>query len=352
MRCLAFGVATALLALRISAAERTFNFGDFPIDQSPTNFRNVVVGNDRPGEWKVLLDEEPPLLEPLTPKAPSLTRRAVLAQDGRDPDEHHFPMLVFDRDSYGDFELTTRFKIVGGAAEQVAGIVFHFQNRSNFYVVCASALANTFRCYKIQDGVFRPPLGVDTQISKGAWHELTVRCDGPRITCSLDGVPAIKLIDNAWGAKAGKIGFWTKSDSVSYFGDTRITYQTREILAQTLVREMARDYPRLLDLKVFAIQTNGGLPSVVGSKDEKEIGQAGGKVEGDVINRGTSYYGKQQGTVLLILPLRDRNGDPIAAVRLVMKSFPGQTEDNAVVRARPIVKQMQARVQTLEELLR
>jgi hypothetical protein len=49
--------------------------------------------------------------------------------------------------------------------------------------------------------------------------------------------------------------------------------------------------------------------------------------------------------------LRDRNGESIAAVRVVMKSFPGQTEDNAIVRAQPILKLMQPRVQSLETLL-
>jgi hypothetical protein len=49
--------------------------------------------------------------------------------------------------------------------------------------------------------------------------------------------------------------------------------------------------------------------------------------------------------------LRDRNGDTIAAVRVVMKSFPGQTEANAIVRAAPIVRQLQARVQSLEDLV-
>jgi hypothetical protein len=52
------------------------------------------------------------------------------------------------------------------------------------------------------------------------------------------------------------------------------------------------------------------------------------------------------------MPLRDRNGDPIAATRLVMESFAGQTQQNALARARPIVKEMQARVQSLDELVR
>jgi hypothetical protein len=38
-------------------------------------------------------------------------------------------------------------------------------------------------------------------------------------------------------------------------------------------------------------------------------------------------------------------------VRVVMKSFWGQTEQNAVVRATPIVKVLQARIQSLDDLV-
>jgi hypothetical protein len=51
------------------------------------------------------------------------------------------------------------------------------------------------------------------------------------------------------------------------------------------------------------------------------------------------------------MPLRDRNGDSIAAALLKMKSFPGQTEQNALGRAQPIVREMQDKVQSLQDLL-
>jgi len=89
---------------------------------------------------------------------------------------------------------------------------------------------------------------------------------------------------------------------------------------------------------------------VIGSNNEKEIGQAGGRAEQDVLDRGTMYYAKGKESVSVTLPLRYRNGNPAAAVCVVMKSFPGQTEQNAIVRAMPIVKEMQARVQTAGEL--
>jgi DNA-binding IclR family transcriptional regulator len=88
----------------------------------------------------------------------------------------------------------------------------------------------------------------------------------------------------------------------------------------------------------------------VASKNEDEIGQPGTKTEHEVIARGETYYGKEHDAVSVIMPLRDRNGDAMAAVRVVMKSFPGQTEENAIVRAAPIVKSMQEQIRSIEDL--
>jgi hypothetical protein len=336
--------AAALLALPVVAVDRVLKFSDSPVDQEPSGFRSLVIGAGKPGDWKVVREDD---------SGASGTNQAstVLAQTARDPQGNHFPVLIFDKESYGDFRLSTRFKIVGGAMEQAAGIVFRFQNESNFYLVGASVLGNSFRCYKVDNGVWKPPFGPEMEISKGTWHDLVVQCEGTRILCSLDGNDAIKLIDNSTAGSAGKVGFWTKSDSVSHFLDTTISYTPSEMLAKTLVRQALQEYPRVLGLKVFAERTRGEGPSIIASKDETEIGQAGGKAESDVILNGTSYYSKDKESVTVTLPLRDRNGDPIAAVRIVMKTFPGQTEDNAVVRAKPIVKLMQAQVKSREELL-
>jgi hypothetical protein len=334
------------------AAERQFKFEKFAIDQCPTGFVSVVVGEDKPGDWKVVLQDAPPVLEPLTPKAEVLTRQAVLTETGRKPRSNHFPTLIFDKETYGDFTLTTRFRIDGGTLEQVAGAVFHFQNESNYYLVCADALQKNFRCYKVENGVFRPPYGADMEVATGVWHDLRIECESSRILCSLDGKDVIKLIDSTFAGKSGKVGFWTKSDSVTYFGDTKITYATQEHLAQALVRDALKEYPRVVGIRIFAASTNGGPALIVGSVDESELGQPGGSTVEAVISQGTSYYSKDDSNATVTMPLRDRNGDPIAAVRIVMKSFPGQTMDNARVRAEPIVKQIQKGVLTLHDLLR
>ena len=79
--------------------------------------------------------------------------------------------------------------------------------------------------------------------------------------------------------------------------------------------------------------------------------QGAHEVERQVIEKGAPFYGKGKDSVVVTMPLHDRNGDVIAAVRIGMKTFRGQTEQNALVRAVPIVQEMQGRIQTVEDLV-
>lgn len=345
-----FVLTLAVLALPAGAAELKFDFSQFPANQAPTGFRSVVAGEGQPGDWKIVLDEIPPLLPPLTDQAPVVTKRAVLAQLAQDATDEHFPILIYEGETFTDFTLTTRFKTVKGEKEQMAGVVFRLQDERNFYVVRASSLGNTFRFYKVVDGQRGPPIGPQIEIPKGVWHELAVECKGNQIRCLLNGKEALPALGDNSFAK-GKIGFWTKSDSVSYFADTRITYTATEPLAHKLVRDTLVQYPRVRDLKIFAPKGEAKTLQVVGAKQKADLGQAAGATERKVLDEGQPRLVRGKGIVTIVMPLRDRNGDTIAAARVTLESFVGQTENNALARVLPIVKGMQARITTLEELV-
>jgi len=339
---------SVLLSLRASGAERVFNFGEVPSETLPAGFKSVLVGEGKPGEWKIVMDDVPPLLAPQTDKAPAVSKRAVLAQVSQDPTDERFPVLVLGDETFDEFLLTTRFKLVSGTVEQMAGIAFRFQDEKNFYVIRVSGLGTNISFYKVVDGQRVDAFRLAVEVPSGVWHELSVECKGNQIICLLNGKKAMPTFtDN--NAKPGKIALWTKSDSVTYFTDTKISYTRREIPALAIARDMLAKYPRLRGLTIYTLDAVGE-PKIVASKTESEVGSPGGKVEKDCITSGAIYYGKEDKTVSVVMPLRDRNGDPIAATRLVMESFAGQTQQNALARAMPIVKAMQARVQSLDEL--
>jgi hypothetical protein len=338
-----------LVSLAAFAAEKKFDFSEARQGEQPDGFRSAVTGQGRPGKWAVILDDAPPPMELLSPEAKSIFKRSVLAQLSEDPTDEHFPVLILEEEVFGDFSLTTKFKTVRGKVEQMAGLAFRIANETNYYVVRASSLGNTFRFYKVLDGQRGPPVGPEIVIPSGVWHELSVKCKGNQVICSLDGKELINITDRANPFTLGKIGFWTKSDSVSFFADMKIRYVPREMPAQALVSDMLRKYPRLLDVKIYVAGSNAP-PRLVATKKDADPDRPPGEAEQAVLTKGSIYYGHDRGYVSITMPLRDRNGDVIAAARVVMKSFAGQTEQNALARATPLVKEIQERVQSFADL--
>jgi hypothetical protein len=338
-----------LWAGAISGAEQWLEFSRGKVGETPKGFLSLVAGEGPPGEWKIVLDDMPTMMESITGQAPVSKQHPVLAQVSRDRTDERFPLLIYDEEPFTDFKLTTKFRIVDGVAEQIAGVVFRFQNVSNFYYVRASAQSGTIYFFKVVDGERSPPIGSRTNVAAGVWHELAVECKGTQIRVRFNGNEAMPMLEDRSFAK-GKVGFWTKSDAVTYFGDTQLSFTSREILAQLLVRDAFRKYNRLRGLKIYAVQTNETQARIIASLDAKEVGQAAPKEEQDVLTRGTIYYGKGPSEVVVTMPLRDVNGDVAAAVRVVMNTFSGQTERNAIVRALPVVKMMEPRVQRTADL--
>ena len=66
----------------------------------------------------------------------------------RDKTDERFPILVYDEETFADFTLTTRFKIVDGEVEQMAGIAFGILDDKNYSYVRASALGGTFSLFR------------------------------------------------------------------------------------------------------------------------------------------------------------------------------------------------------------
>ncbi|HYG22286.1 MAG TPA: family 16 glycoside hydrolase [Verrucomicrobiae bacterium] len=329
-------LAVALWTCAVVGAGRSISFEADSAGGLPKGFSSVLLGHGKAGEWRVIAEDGGP-------------EKEIVAQMSRELLGQRFPVLLMD-EVVADFKLSIRFKIVAGTLEQSAGLVFRYQNPSNYFVVRADALANSFRCFKVENGLVKPAIGPEVPVTKNEWHTLVVQSEGTRILCALNGQELVKLIDST-ARRTGRIGLWTKSDTIAQFASLRMNYTPHEPIAKALVRDALRDYPRVLDLSIFARRAEETMPVIIASKQVDQIGTPGSVSEAETIKTGNRYFGRSKDAVIVVLPLRDRNGDPMAAVRVRMKAFPGQTEDNAVIRAQPIVKAMEGRAQTLEELL-
>ncbi len=339
-----------MLGWSAAGAELRFNFGDLAVDGGLTNFHAAVFGEGGPAAWKILPGEAPSAFAPVTPGAKAATGGSVLAQTSQNPADRRFPMFIYDGEKFRDFRFSTQFKIVSGVIEQMAGMVLRYQNASNFYVVRVSALGRNVRFYSVVDGVLSQPIGPACAVGAGEWHELAVQCEGTHITVWLDGQPAMPTLANGTFAE-GKIGFWTKSDAVSYFANARVDYTPIVPAAQVLINKILEREPRILNLQIYTL-CGTNATRILASKDLAERGQPGTDAELAAIQSGTVSMGRDHRDVLVTMPLHDHNGEYIAAVRVKLRSFFGETDNNAVMRAKIILNLMEEFGTSAEDLLK
>jgi hypothetical protein len=240
--------------------------------------------------------------------------------------------------------------MVAGAVEQMAGLAFRIQDADNYYVVRANAQDGNVRFYKFVQGARSEPIGPKLPVAKGEWHELSVACKGSQIRVFLNGREVIPALTDT-SFSSGRVGFWTKSDSVSHFAGARVLYTPREKLAEVLVRDAMRKFDRLKNLQVIAPTAGSREPIVVASSAPADLGRPAADAHRQCLAAGTPFYLKDGKVAIVTLPLRDQNGDVAAAVQVTMESFPGQTQANAFTRAKPVLRLMEARVTTQKELV-
>ena len=143
--------------------------------------------------------------------------------------DNRFPILVYDKAAAIDADISVRFQVVSGSIDQAAGIVWRYRDANTYYVVRANALEDNVVLYKVEAGV-RTDLpvkgkgrtyGAQAPVLKKAWNILAVRARGALFAVSLNGMPLYEVEDSTFVA-AGKIGLWTKADSVTLFKDLSI----------------------------------------------------------------------------------------------------------------------------------
>jgi hypothetical protein len=316
------------------AAERTIDFTQLPVGPAPTNFLSGITGDGAPGTWKIVERDG---------------KRALSQMDLVSIDEH-FPVLLLNDEVFADFTVTTHFKIIGGDKEQMAGLAFRAKDERSYYVLRVSALGNNVRFYKFLGGLRSTPIGPEVKLSRDEWHGLTVVCEGNKIYTYLDGKEAIPTITDTSFIK-GKIGLLTKSDAQVLFANLHIEYTPHLPFAQALVKEMMEKYPKknILGLKIYSMQAD--KPRVIAATNAKEMNEEGGDFELKTIKGANGFCTRDKNQIDILLPLRDRNGEVAAAVKFALKPFPGETQDAAWGRCKPIQATMEDRMQAVNNLL-
>jgi hypothetical protein len=185
-----------------------FNFDQDTVGQTPAGFTSYATGDGPAGKWvaQVMAD------------APS--GKQVVVQTDADATDNRFPVLIADKEDYADVDVSVKGKAISGKGDQGIGLVFRFRDPQSYYVVRANALENNVRLYKMVDGRRKQFAGADVQVTSGQWHTLRVVARGDHIICYFDGQKVIDVHDATYAQ--GKVGLWTKADSVTAFDDLTV----------------------------------------------------------------------------------------------------------------------------------
>src|SRR5215510_9418272 len=109
-----------------------------------------------------------------------------------------------------------KFKPISGREDASGGIVFRFAE-GRYYVVRANALEDNFRLYTYDRGRRQIATARVKAPALGQWHTVRLIAVADRMQAWLDGTLYLDHRDARF--KAGKVGLWTKADSITAFDD-------------------------------------------------------------------------------------------------------------------------------------
>lgn len=134
----------------------------------------------------------------------------------------YFPIAVMNE--VADFRngaITLRFKGVAGRIDQAAGILFNVQPNGDYLTLRANPLEDNLVLWQYVKGKRSSVKWVrNTPSPTGQWHELKLTVVGNKVQGWLNGV--LTLNHDLEKPVSGRIGLWSKADSVVYFDDFRV----------------------------------------------------------------------------------------------------------------------------------
>lgn len=200
MKTLSLMIMAITMATAVAIAE-TVNFDDMKSGAVPAGWTATQTGSGT-AKWAIEKDESAP------------SKPNVLKQSG----QATFPVCFKNDTNIKDGFVEVKFKPVDGREDQAGGVIWRVQDANNYYIARANALENNVTIYhtiKAKRVAFK---NINTKVTSGVWHTLRVDFKGNKFTVTFDGNKVIDATDESF-ANAGKVGVWTKADSVTLFDD-------------------------------------------------------------------------------------------------------------------------------------
>lgn len=200
MKTLLFA-SLAVIAVTALVSAGTVNFDNLKTGATPPGWTATQTGSGT-AKWSVEKDDSAP------------SQPNVLKQSGAAT----FPVCIKNDTNLKDGFVEVKFKPVAGKEDQAGGVIWRVRDANNYYIARANALEDNVTIYHTINGSRVAFKNINTKVTSGAWHTLRVDFAGNKFTVSFDGKKVIEANDESF-KEAGKVGVWTKADSVTLFDD-------------------------------------------------------------------------------------------------------------------------------------
>jgi hypothetical protein len=189
----------ASIAVAAFASADTVNFDNLKTGAAPSGWTATQTGSGA-AKWSVEKDDSAP------------SQPNVLKQSG----EATFSVCFKNDTNLKDGFVEVKFKPVAGKEDQAGGLIWRVRDANNYYIARANALEDNVTIYHTVNGSRVAFKNINTKVTSGVWHTLRVDFEGNKFTVIFDGKKVIEASDESF-KEAGKVGVWTKADSVTLF---------------------------------------------------------------------------------------------------------------------------------------
>jgi len=195
-------MSVTIIAMTIAtgtAVAETVNFDGMKTGSPPPGWTATQTGSGA-AKWTVDKDNSAP------------SRPNVLKQSG----QATFPVCFKNDTSIKHGFVEVKLKPIAGKEDQAGGVIWRVQDANNYYISRANALEDNVTIYHTISGKRVAFKNINTKVTSGVWHTLRVDFVGNKFTVTFDGAKVIEATDESF-PNAGKVGVWTKADSVTEF---------------------------------------------------------------------------------------------------------------------------------------
>ena len=136
----------------------------------------------------------------------------------------YFPYAVAQGiDGFQNGEIAMRFQMIDGSLDRCAGILFNLKPNGDYLAVRFNGMEDNLVLWTFNKGVrrFVKRGPEDRPLKLKEWYTMKIAVHGARLEGYLNGE---KLLDYALSEPvSGKVGVWSKTDSVIYYDDFTVT---------------------------------------------------------------------------------------------------------------------------------